>query len=109
MERIVTDDMLNGTGVIGGGLFAYAKLHQNGTDYPVAFVDFFGNILSAFRQGYVTGIINQEIAFTLQKIDCPADRRLVEIHMFRKVDRTDMRFLLMQHQNGFQIHFAGFV
>ena len=58
------------------------------------------------RQLYQLGVFNPAFA---QQADRAADRGLGIAHVLAHVDGADVGRLAGQHQNGFQIHLAGFL
>ena len=75
-ERFVTDDVLHFAGVFESDFFINAEADENICQNIVTFIDFFGDVSSAFGQRDITVPVNGDIAAAFEEADGAADARL---------------------------------
>ena len=109
LKRFVTDHMLQLAGILSGHLRRYAKLGQILRQQRVALVDHFGHLAARLQQRDEAILVHLDITAAFQKAHGTADAGLGIAHVLAHVDGADVRRLAGQHQNGLQIHLAGFL
>ena len=108
-KGFVTDHVLHSAGVLSGYLRRYAQPGEKLRQQRVAFIDLFRHLPARLQQRDIAVFVHLDIAAALQKTHGAADTGLGIAHILAYVDGADMGRLTGQHQNGLQIHLAGFL
>ena len=114
VEGLLGDDVLDAAGVGLRHVRGHADALEEVGEYPVAFIDAFGHLLTGGQQGDGAVFIHLDIAAGLQKAHGAADAGLgiahvLAHHVLAHVDGADEVGFFGEDEDGLQIHFAGFL
>lgn len=108
-ECLVADVVLHAAGILRGGLGAYAERDEQLGEHLVAFVDLLRDGAALLREGDASARVDDDAVLVLEAPERAADGRLRDVHLGGDIHRVNLRMRLCEDQNGFQIHFTGFV
>ena len=108
-QRLLAEDVLCLAGILGGGLFVHAQLHEEVGEQTMAAVDAFCDLTARLQQGQVAFAVHRDIAVFPQLFHGDAHARLGKAQLIDHVNGAHFAHALGQHQDRFKIIFCGLV
>ena len=105
----VADVVLDFAGILHRHGFGNAQSHQHPGQDGVALVDLFRNGPAGVRQVQAAVVFHPDQPAIAQQTHGPGNAGLGIPQIFAHVHRTDEGTFSRQHQDGLQVHLAGFV
>ena len=109
LKRFVTDHVFNSAGIVGCRFTRNTQLDQQLAEDGVAVQNVFRQSPAFFRQMDKTVFFHGNKAVVFQQTYSTGYAGLGLAHVFADVYGTDLLFFTRKDQNGFQIHFTGFL
>ena len=101
--------MFDFTGIFHGHLLRDPQTDEHLGQNGVPLIDLFCNVPPLLRQVQAAVLLHGDQVPLAQQAHGPGDAGLGVAQILPNINRTDKAAFAGQHQNGFQIHFAGFV